>query len=79
MKKYISEVSVPGTADPVASAEQDGMLMWLTGWWNHGVHNAVQFLAGQKRNSRTEKESNFTSKIRDVVNNGYETVKKWTK
>lgn len=79
MRKYISEVSVSGTTDPVASAEQDGVLIWLAGWWNHGVHNTAHFLARQRQDSRNEKEVNFTSRIRDVVNSGYETVKQWTK
>ena len=78
MKKYISEVSVPGAEGTVASEEHDGVLMWLAGWWNHGVHNGVRFLAGQKRNSRKE-GSNFTGRVRDVWNDGYEIVKEWLK
>ena len=76
--KYISEVSVSGTEDPVRSAEQGDVLISMTGWWNHGVHIVAHSLAGQRQDSR-KKQSNFMSKIRDVVNDGYETVKQWTK
>ena len=78
VRKYISEVSVSGAEDLVKVEEQDGMLVWLAGWWNHGVHTTVQFLAGQKKESG-KTHSNFTNKVRGIVNNGYETIKQWTK